>query len=127
MNHELFWNSMSPADGQGPNGRLESAIERDFGSVDSLRDELRQCAVTLFGSGWVWLVSDKGKLRVVSTRNAGTPIVDGLEPLLTLDVWAHAYYLDARNERAKYVDTFLNELVDWAGAGTRFESLRKAA
>lgn len=127
MNHELFWNSMTPADRAEPAGLLETAIERDFGSLEALKDELRQCAITLFGSGWVWLVSDEGKLRVVTTRNAGTPIVDGLEPLLTLDVWEHAYYLDVKNDRAKYVDTFLDELVDWAGAGNRLHALREAA
>jgi Fe-Mn family superoxide dismutase len=126
MNHELFWNSMSTAPTK-PGSQLQAAIDRDFGGFENVKSELRQSAVTLFGSGWVWLVSDKGKLRVVSTRNAGTPIVDGLEPLLTLDVWEHAYYLDARNERAKYVDTFLGELLDWTSANDRFEALRQAA
>ena len=127
MNHELFWNSMSPTGKQGPNGKFASAIERDFGDLEKLKSELRRSAVTLFGSGWAWLVSDEGRLRVVTTRNAGTPVVDGLEPLLTIDVWEHAYYLDVRNDRARYVDAFLNELVDWSAATERYDALKQAA
>ena len=120
LNHELFWNSISPAGTGAPEGGLAVAIDRDFGGLDALKEEVRQCAVTLLGSGWVWLVSDEGRLRVVTTQNAGTPVIDGLAPLLTLDVWEHAYYLDVRNDRARYVDTFLNELVDWSAASGRF-------
>ena len=127
FNHELFWNSLTPSGKQKPEGSLASAIRRDFGSVDEFEEEFRASATGLFASGWVWLVSDDGRLRIIATGNAGTPLVNGLEPLLTLDVWEHAYYLDVQNDRGKYVDTFLNELVDWSAAGERFERLRKAA
>lgn len=126
LNHDLFWNSMAPSS-SSPDGALQKAITRDFGSIDRLRKELRFSAVTLFGSGWVWLVSDAGKLRVVSTSNADTPIVQGAKPLLTLDVWEHAYYLDVKNDRPAYVDTFLNELIDWSAASRRYDARREAA
>ncbi len=126
LNHELFWNSLSPSGGK-PDSVLKKAIERDFGSIDKLEKELHFAAVTLFGSGWVWLVSDAGRLRVVSTSNADTPLVQGLEPILNLDVWEHAYYLDVKNDRAAYVDTFLTELIDWSAASDRYEGLLEAA
>ena len=126
LNHDLFWNSMAPGS-SSPDGALQKAITRDFGSIDKLRQELRFSAATLFGSGWVWLVSDAGKLRVVSTSNADTPIVQGAKPLLTLDVWEHAYYLDVKNDRPAYVDTFLNELIDWSAASRRYDVRREAA
>lgn len=127
FNHELFWNSMSPAGDAEPGGEFAAAVARDFGSIDKLKKEFRSAATTLFGSGWVWLVADAGRLQIVTTSNAGTPLSDGLEPLLTLDVWEHAYYLDVQNDRAQYVDTFLSELVDWAAASDRYEDLRDAA
>lgn len=127
FNHELFWNSMSPARTSVPRGQLAAAIERDFGSLDTLKKEFRFSAVTLFGSGWVWLVNDSGRLRIVESGNAGTPLVENLEPLITLDVWEHAYYLDVQNDRAAYVDAFLEELVDWTAASDRYEELREAA
>lgn len=127
FNHEMFWNSMSPENARLPDGEFLRAVERDFGSLDKLQEEFRFSAVTLFGSGWVWLVSDCGRLRIVSTANAGTPLTEGLEPLITMDVWEHAYYLDTRNDRAAYVDTFLNDLVDWSAASDRYVNLREAA
>lgn len=127
FNHELFWNSMSPADTGAPEGEFAEAVRRDFGSIDKLRDEFRFSALTLFGSGWVWLVADAGRLRIVTTGNAGTPILEDLEPLLVLDVWEHAYYIDVRNDRAAYVDAFLNDLVDWSAASDRYAAIRKAA
>jgi Fe-Mn family superoxide dismutase len=127
FNHEFFWNSMSPTGATAPNGRLANAIERDFGSIDDLKKEFRFSAATLFGSGWVWLVSDAGKLRIITSANAGTPLEHGLVPLLTLDVWEHAYYLDVQNNRAGYIDAFLEELADWSGASERYQELREAA
>ena len=127
FNHELFWNSMSPAGNSVPEGELAGAIDQQFGGLDELTKKIRLAANTLFGSGWVWLISDAGNVRIVTTTNAGTPLVDGLDPLLTLDVWEHAYYLDVQNDRAKYVDTFLHELINWAGASDRYATLRNAA
>ena len=126
LNHEIFWNSMSPGRSQ-PAPDLEAAIDNGFGSMDKLEKEFRFSATTLFGSGWVWLVSAEGRLRIVTTSNADTPIVHGMEPLLVLDVWEHAYYLDVKNDRAAYVDGFLAKLVDWSGASERFVGLREAA
>jgi Fe-Mn family superoxide dismutase len=126
LNHEIFWDSLS-ANGQQPEGPLASAIDRDFGGLQNFKDEFRRTALNLFGSGWVWLVADEGRLRIVDTRNAGTPVVDGLEPLLTLDVWEHAYYLDVQNDRASYVDAFLGNLINWSGASERYHELERAA
>lgn len=127
FNHELFWNSMSAAGKSRPESEFAMAIERDFGSLDKLKKEFRFSAITLFGSGWVWLISDSGRLRIVTSGNAGTPLVDGYEPLLVLDVWEHAYYLDVQNDRAAYIDAFLNDLVDWSAASARYAALREAA
>lgn len=127
LNHEMFWNSMSPNGTSRPAGKLADAVAEDFGSLDKLKKEFRFSAVTLFGSGWVWLVSDAGRLRIVTTSNAGTPLTEGLEPLIVLDVWEHAYYLDVQNDRAGYVDAFLNDLIDWTDASRRYERLREAA
>lgn len=125
FNHELFWNSLSPTGKSRPAGELAKAIERDFGSLDKLKQEFRFSAVTLFGSGWAWLVSDSGRLRLVTTGNAGTPLQQGLEPLIALDVWEHAYYLDVQNDRAAYLDAFLDELVDWSAASDRYDALQE--
>lgn len=127
LNHEIFWDSLSADGRQQPEGPLARAIDRDFGGLQNFKDEFRRTALSLFGSGWVWLVSDEGRLRVVGTRNAGTPVIDGLEPLLTLDVWEHAYYLDVQNDRASYVDTFLGNLINWSGASERYHELEQAA
>jgi Fe-Mn family superoxide dismutase len=126
-NHEMFWQSMSPGVSQVSEGEFARAIRRDFGSFDKLREEFRFSALTLFGSGWVWLVSDSGRLRIVTTGNAGTPLLEGLDPLIALDVWEHAYYLDVKNDRAAYVDGFLNDLVDWEAANDRYIEFRHAA
>jgi Fe-Mn family superoxide dismutase len=126
LNHEIFWDSLS-ANGQQPEGPLANAIDRDFSGLQNFKDEFRRTALNLFGSGWVWLVADEGRLRIVDTRNAGTPVVDGLEPLLTLDVWEHAYYLDVQNDRASYVDAFLGNLINWSGASERYHELERAA
>ena len=126
-NHEMFWHSMSPGVSWVSEGEFARAIRRDFGSFDKLREEFRFSALTLFGSGWVWLVSDSGRLRIVTTGNAGTPLLEGLDPLIALDVWEHAYYLDVKNDRAAYVDSFLNDLVDWEAANDRYVEFRHAA
>jgi Fe-Mn family superoxide dismutase len=113
-NHTFFWNSMKPAGGGAPAGDLVQAINRDFGSIERLKELFRQAAIGQFGSGWAWLVIDDNReLKVVKTANAMTPIAAGQVPLLTCDVWEHAYYLDYQNRRPDFVQAFLDHLVDW--------------
>ena len=112
-NHTFYWNSMKPNGGGKPTGQLLELVNRDFGSVDNLLQQLGEAAKTQFGSGWAWLVQDGGKLKVTQTANADLPMKHGQKALLTMDVWEHAYYLDFQNARPKYMDTFLGELVNW--------------
>ncbi len=119
-NHDFYWHSMSPDGGGDPGGALATALDRDFGSADAFRAELTAAACSKFGSGWVWLVKDGSGLRIDSTDNADTPLAHGLTPLLTIDVWEHAYYLDYQNDRAAYVDAFVEHLIDWEAAAGRF-------
>ncbi|CAM2067655.1 Superoxide dismutase [Sulfidibacter corallicola] len=112
-NHTFYWNSLSPNGGGEPSGALADAINASFGSFEAFKKEFTAKAGTLFGSGWAWLVKNReGKLEIVQTTNAGCPLTDGLVPLLTCDVWEHAYYIDYRNARPKYVDAFWS-LVNW--------------
>ena len=115
-NHTFYWNSMKPNGGGEPPAALKQKIEASFGSVDACRKELATAATTQFGSGWAWLVSDGGKLAVVKTGNADNPIVKNQKPLLTIDVWEHAYYLDYQNLRANYVNAVLDKLINWGFA-----------
>lgn len=111
-NHAFFWNSMVPDGGQEPKGELKDRIERDFGSYDKFKEDFKNAAVSQFGSGWAWLVEGKdGKLQVMKTSNADTPLAHGLTPIVTCDVWEHAYYLDYQNRRADFVSAFLDHLV----------------
>ncbi|HET7597249.1 MAG TPA: superoxide dismutase [Burkholderiales bacterium] len=112
-NHNLFWNSMTPGGGREPSGNLRARIEQDFGSFEKLKETFVADAVAQFGSGWCWLIEDGGKLAVRATPNAVTPIVDGQRVLLTCDVWEHAYYLDYKNEREKFVKAFIDHLANW--------------
>jgi Fe-Mn family superoxide dismutase len=112
-NHAFFWQSLSPSGQSDPDGRIRDLIEDEFGDIDKFKDEFRSAATSQFGSGWTWLVLDAGKLRIMSTTNADSPVGTHMTPLLTLDVWEHAYYLDYQNERARYVDAFLDTLIDW--------------
>jgi Fe-Mn family superoxide dismutase len=113
-NHTFYWSCMKPGGGGQPTGDLADGIKRDFGSVEKLHEELTNAAVTQFGSGWAWLVETKeGKLAVTKTGNADLPMKHGQKALLTIDVWEHAYYIDYRNLRPKYVETFLKSLVNW--------------
>jgi Fe-Mn family superoxide dismutase len=112
-NHTFFWNSMKPSGGGAPSGDLAAAIDRDFGGLDKFKEAFTQAAATRFGSGWAWLVSDGGKLSVTSTANADNPLREGKTPILTLDVWEHAYYVDYRNARPKFIGAFLDHLVNW--------------
>jgi Fe-Mn family superoxide dismutase len=113
-NHTFYWNSMKPQGGGKPTGDLAAAIDRDFGSYDNFRKAFTEAATTQFGSGWAWLVQGAdGKLAVTKTGNADLPMKHGQKALLTIDVWEHAYYIDFRNLRPKYIDTFLDQLVNW--------------
>lgn len=112
-NHTFFWNSMTPGDRQPDEKRLQS-IKRDFGSYDDFCTAFKQAATGQFGSGWAWLIeAPDGKLSILKTANADTPLAHGLKPLLTCDVWEHAYYLDYQNRRADFVENFLRHLVKW--------------
>lgn len=112
-NHAFFWQSMKANGGREPNAELKLRLERDFGSVDKFKEEFKAAAISQFGSGWAWLAEKDGHLAVVKTSNADTPIAHGLKPLLTVDVWEHAYYLDYQNRRADFVSAFLEHLVNW--------------
>ncbi|HEY1707995.1 MAG TPA: superoxide dismutase [Rhizomicrobium sp.] len=111
-NHDFYWRSLTPKPHE-PGDDLAKAIERDFGSMDKLTAELAKGGKEQFGSGWVWLVSQNGKLSVEKTSNAIDPMVNGINCLLTVDVWEHAYYIDYRNERPKYLETVLGKLLNW--------------
>jgi Fe-Mn family superoxide dismutase len=112
-NHTFFWNCMAPKGGGEPTGAVGAAIAKDFGSYAKFKEEFTNAALTQFGSGWAWLVSEGGKLKVTKTANADLPSKHGQKALLTIDVWEHAYYIDYRNARAKWVETFLAHLVNW--------------
>jgi Fe-Mn family superoxide dismutase len=111
-NHAFYWRSLSPEGGQ-PSAALRARIDSSFGDVQALKRELGTAALTQFGSGWAWLVLDGSKLRVVKTDNAQTPLTGQMKPLLTIDVWEHAYYLDFQNRRADYVSAVLDKLINW--------------
>jgi Fe-Mn family superoxide dismutase len=112
-NHTFYWNSMKPKGGGEPPAALKQRMEAAFGSVDACKKELAGTAVSQFGSGWAWLVLDGDKLKIVKTANADTPLTKGLKPLLTVDVWEHAYYLDYQNRRADYVAALLDKVINW--------------
>ncbi|MES0490263.1 MAG: superoxide dismutase [Leptospirales bacterium] len=112
-NHDFYWKSMKPKGGGEPQGNIRKMIERDFGSFDKFKEDFAVAGATQFGSGWVWLVEDGGKLEIVKTANAQNPIADGQKPLLTMDVWEHAYYLDFQNRRPDYIKIYLEYLVNW--------------
>ncbi|HEY7069498.1 MAG TPA: superoxide dismutase [Acidimicrobiales bacterium] len=112
-NHTFFWSCMTPGGGGDPDGDLRSAIESAFGSVDDFKQTFTDKAKTLFGSGWTWLVTGDNGLEIVQTKDADLPLKHGQTPLLTLDVWEHAYYLDYQNARPAYIETWLGNLVNW--------------
>ena len=112
-NHTFYWQSLKSKGGGEPPAALNKKIEASFGSLDACKKELASAAVSQFGSGWAWLVLDGEKLRVVKTANADVPLTTGMKPLLTIDVWEHAYYLDYQNRRADYVNAVLNRLINW--------------
>jgi Fe-Mn family superoxide dismutase len=122
-NHNFYWKSMKPGGGGKPTGELAKQIDAAFGNYDNFKKELATAATTQFGSGWAWLVAEKGALKVVKTSNADLPLIHGQTPLLTIDVWEHAYYLDYQNRRADYVNAVIDKLLNWDFAT---ENLAKA-
>jgi Fe-Mn family superoxide dismutase len=112
-NHTFFWNSLSPKGGGEPKGKIGDAIKKDFGSFEKFKEDFTKAAATQFGSGWAWLVKkNDGSLAIKQTSNAGTPLTEGLKPILTCDVWEHAYYIDYRNARPTYLEHWW-QLVNW--------------
>ena len=115
-NHTFFWNCLSPNGGGAPTGDLLASIEKDFGSFDEFKAKFSNAAATLFGAGWAWLVKNSdGSLEIVQSSNAGTPLTTDKTPILTLDVWEHAYYIDYRNARPKFIEKFW-DIVNWDNA-----------
>lgn len=122
-NHTFYWHSMAPNGGGAPSGELAELIDRDFGSLDAFKKAFADAGATQFGSGWAWLVLANGTLEVRKTLNAETPLTeDGVTPLLTMDVWEHAYYIDFRNARPSYIDTFLGKLINWDFAAQNLQA-----
>lgn len=111
-NHEFFFKHLR-ADGGEPKGELKQKIEKDFGSYDNFKEEFKKAALAQFGSGWAWLVDNNGKLEIIKTSNADTPVARKIKPLITVDVWEHAYYLDYQNKRGDFVDAVMNHLLKW--------------
>jgi len=112
-NHNFYWQSLKPKGGGAPTGTVKERIDKDFGSYEKFREQFATTAIDHFSNGWVWLVLDKGKLKIVETHDADTPLLRGQKPLLTTDVWEHAYYLDYKNARKDYVNGFLDKLLNW--------------
>ena len=112
-NHMFYWHSLSPNGGGEPPASLKQKIEQSFGSVDACKKEFANAAMTQFGSGWAWLVQDGDKIAIAKTGNAESPITQNVRPLVTIDVWEHAYYLDYQNRRVDYVNTILDKLINW--------------
>jgi Fe-Mn family superoxide dismutase len=112
-NHNFFWKCLRPRGGGKPAGDLLQQLDHDFGTFDKFKEQFKEAAVGQFGSGWTWLVLDRGTLKVAKTANAVNPLVQGQTPLLACDVWEHSYYLDFQNRRPDYVQTFLDHVVNW--------------
>ena len=112
-NHTFYWSCLSPTGGGAPTGEIGEKINSAFGSYDSFREDFAKAATTQFGSGWAWLVDNDGTLEIMQTSNADLPLKHSVKALLTIDVWEHAYYIDYRNARPKYIDTFMDSLLNW--------------
>ncbi len=122
-NHTFYWNSMAPDGGGAPTGDIAAAVKDSFGGADGFREAFADAGKSRFGSGWAWLVAKDGKLEISNTLNADTPLTDkNVTPLLTMDVWEHAYYLDYQNARADYVDAFLDHLINWEFANANLKA-----
>ncbi|HEX2138684.1 MAG TPA: superoxide dismutase [Woeseiaceae bacterium] len=123
-NHTFLWNSMSEDSDGKPHGSLAGKIDDKFGGLDAFRKRFKELAVGQFGSGWVWLVADGGELDIFSTPNAHNPLTTSSVPLLTLDLWEHAYYLDFQNERDRYTEAFLQYLINWEFAQANYDAIQ---
>ncbi|MGL5149329.1 MAG: superoxide dismutase [Clostridium sp.] len=120
FNHNFFWSIMSPSKDEKPHGNLEKAINNNFGSFEKFKEKFKEVSLNRFGSGWTWLVENPdGKLSIISTPNQDSPISMGLNPIITLDLWEHAYYLKYRNLRSDYIDNFFH-IINWSQAETNF-------
>jgi superoxide dismutase, Fe-Mn family len=119
-NHSFYWQCMKAGGGGAPTGALADKIAADFGSFDAFVEEFKKAGATQFGSGWAWLVSDKGTLKITKTGNAENPMTQGMTPLLTMDVWEHAYYLDYQNRRPDYMTDFVAKLINWDFVAANF-------
>ncbi len=113
LNHSFFWKCMKPKGGGRPTGKVAQKIESDLGGYQKFAEELKNAGATQFGSGWAWLVQKDGKLQVMKTANADTPVAHGITPLLVVDVWEHAYYLDYQNRRPDFLQAFIDNLINW--------------
>lgn len=122
-NHTFYWESMSP-EKQELSGDLKADIEKTFGSVEAFNKEFSTAGATQFGSGWAWLVVESGKLAIKKTPNAENPLTSGAKPILVMDVWEHAYYLDVQNRRPEYIGTFVNELINWNKVAERYAAAK---
>ncbi len=120
-NHTFYWLCMKPEGGGLPTGAIREKIEAVFGAYTSLAKELKNAGLTQFGSGWAWLVQKDGRLEIMKTANADTPLAHGVKPLLTVDVWEHAYYLDYQNARGDYLDIFMKHLINWEFVNSQME------
>ena len=121
-NHSFFWQCLAPPEGQKPSGKLAALIEDGFGDLDTLLAKLKEEAVGHFASGWAWLVLDGDALKITSLHDADTPVAyEGMQPLLTLDVWEHAYYIDYRNERPKFAESVLGNIINWEFVGRNLD------
>jgi len=121
-NHSFFWQCLAPPEGQKPSGKLAAMIEDKFGNLDAMLAKLKEEAVGHFASGWAWLVLDGDALKITSLHDADTPVAyEGMQPLLTLDVWEHAYYIDYRNERPKFAESVLGNIINWEFVGRNLD------
>ena len=120
-NHEFFWNNMKPGGGGRPSGAIASAIDRDFGDYDKFKDAFLAAAGSHFGSGWAWLVQDADKLSIATTANADNPVRTGKTCLIGVDVWEHTYYIDYRNDRGRFLNAFVDHLINWDFANARLK------
>ena len=121
LNHSFFWICMTPGGSEVPES-FKAALAKTFGSFDEFKQKFIDVGLSQFGSGWVWLVENDGKLEIIKTGNAETPVADGLKPLIVCDVWEHAYYIDYQNRRADYLKTFVDKLADWKAAAARLSA-----
>ncbi len=122
-NHTFYWNSMRPNGGGDPSARFQRALADDFGSVNAFKQRFAAAAAAKFGSGWTWLVHSNNGLSVINTDDAETPLADNMTPLVTIDVWEHAYYLDYQNSRKEYVQAFMQHLINWEFAEANYNAV----